>query len=202
VKQIATQYSQFVFFESLFTNSFYILLSFLQAQTFAACIFVGIAKINLTMAYSVHYKKAQVLEALRYHFMKQSEIKTLMIVVNVYAIATGVLLFLKKIRPELFLLGSILWIILLLLFWYAMPALFYKKADLFKQDWTFSFNEAHANLYSNLGAAQWTWNELTHYFESPYFFHFYFGPKTFFLIPKENIPFEAQQELRVLLKHK
>ena len=154
------------------------------------------------MAYSVHYKKAQVLQALRYHFMKQSEIKTLMIVVNVYAIATGVLLFLKKIRPELFLLGSILWIILLLLFWYAMPALFYKKADLFKQDWTFSFNEAHANLYSNLGSAEWTWNELTHYFESPYFFHFYFGPKTFFLIPKENIPFEVQQELKALLKHK
>ncbi len=154
------------------------------------------------MAYTIQYKKAQVLQALRYHFMKQSEIKTLMIVVNVYAIATGVLLFLKKIRPELFLLGSILWIILLLLFWFAMPALFYKKAALFQQDWNFSFTQAEANLYSNFGAAQWTWDELTHYFESPYFFHFYFGPKTFFLIPKENIPFEDQQVLRTLLKDK
>ena len=154
------------------------------------------------MSYLVQYQKAQVLQALRYHFIKQSEIKTLMIVVNVYAIATGVLLFLKKIRPELFLLGSILWIVLLLLFWYAMPAIFYRKAELFKQNWQFSFDQEQANFYSTIGSAQWTWNEMTHYFESPNFFHFYFGPKTFFLIPKENIPFEAQHELRGLLKHK
>ena len=109
------------------------------------------------MSYLVQYKKPQVLEALRYHFMKQSEIKTLMIVVNVYAIATGVLLFLKKIRPELFLLGSILWIVLLLLFWFAMPALFYRKAELFKQDWQFEFDAQSANLYSSLGSANWTW---------------------------------------------
>ena len=69
------------------------------------------------MSIEVSYQKAQVLEALRYHFIKQPEIKTLMIVVNVYAILTGILLFMKKIRPELFLLGSVLWIVLLLLFW-------------------------------------------------------------------------------------
>jgi hypothetical protein len=153
------------------------------------------------MSYLVHYQKVQVLQALRYHFIKQSEIKTLMIVVNVYAIATGVLLFLKKIRPELFLLGSILWIVLLLLFWYAMPAVFYRKAELFKQSWQFSFDHEKANLYSTIGSAQWNWNEMTHYFESPYFFHFYFGPKTFFLIPKEHIPFEALQEIRGLIKN-
>ena len=154
------------------------------------------------MSYLVNYQKAQVLQALRYHFIKQSEIKTLMIVVNVYAIATGVLLFLKKIRPELFLLGSILWIVLLLLFWYVMPAVFYRKTELFKQTWQFSFDSNEANLYATIGSVNWNWNELTHYFESPYFFHFYFGPKTFFLIPKDHISFEAQQEIRELLKGK
>ncbi len=154
------------------------------------------------MSYLVQYQKAQVLQALRYHFIKQSEIKTLMIVVNLYAIATGVLLFLKKIRPELFLLGSILWIVLLLLFWYVMPTLFYKKTALFKPTWEFSFDANEASLSSAIGSAQWNWTELTHYFESPYFFHFYFGPKTFFLIPKEHILLEAQHEIRGLLKHK
>jgi len=154
------------------------------------------------MSYLVEYQKPQVLQALRYHFIKQSEIKTLMIVVNVYAIATGILLFFKKIRPELFLLGSILWIILLLLFWYTIPALFYRKAELFKQSWQFSFDQEQAQLYSNLGSAQWSWAEMTHYFESPYFFHFYFGPKTFFLIPKENIPFDVQQDLKGVLSNK
>ena len=54
------------------------------------------------MSIEVSYQKAQVLEALRYHFIKQPEIKTLMIVVNVYAILTGVLLFLKKLDRNYF----------------------------------------------------------------------------------------------------
>ena len=116
------------------------------------------------MSIEVSYQKAQVLEALRYHFIKQPEIKTLMIVVNVYAILTGILLFLKKIRPELFLLGSILWIVLLLLFWYLMPNIFYKKTALFTYTWDFSFDTQKASLQSLQGEASWNWEELTHYF--------------------------------------
>ncbi|MCX6202929.1 MAG: YcxB family protein [Bacteroidetes bacterium] len=154
------------------------------------------------MSIEVNYQKAHVLEALRYHFIKQPEIKTLMIVVNVYAIFTGILLFMKKIRPELFLLGSVLWIVLLLLFWYVMPAVFYKKTALFTYHWDFSFDTQKASLQSMQGTAEWNWAEVTHYFESPHFFHIYFGPKTFFLIPTENLASELRQELRTILQHK
>ena len=154
------------------------------------------------MSYSVQYKKNEVLPALRYHFIKQSEIKVLMIVVNIYAIITAVLLFMKKIRPELFLLGSLLWIILMLFFWYFLPILFYKKTDFFKSDWDFSFNSTGASLSNRLGKAEWTWDEVTHYFESPIFFHFYYGPKSFFIVPKTEISVEAQHEIRGFLKGK
>ena len=154
------------------------------------------------MSIEVSYQKAQVLEALRYHFIKQPEIKTLMIVVNVYAILTGILLFLKKIRPELFLLGSVLWIVLLLLFWYLMPNIFYKKTALFSYSWDFSFDNQKASLHSKQGEAGWNWEEVTHYFESPHFFHIYFGPKTFFIIPTNNMSLEIQQSLRAILKNK
>ncbi len=154
------------------------------------------------MSIEVSYQKAQVLEALRYHFIKQPEIKTLMIVVNVYAILTGILLFMKKIRPELFLLGSILWVVLLLLFWYLMPNIFYKKTALFSYTWDFSFDTQKASLQSLQGEAGWNWKELTHYFESPHFFHIYFGPKTFFIIPTDNMSLELQHELRAILKNK
>jgi len=152
------------------------------------------------MKYSISYIKNEVLQALRYHFIKQSEIKSLMIIVNVYAIVTAVLLFMKKIRPEPFLLGSLLWIVLMIFFWYILPNLFYKKTTLFKEKWEFSFNQKEAKLISSLGEASWGWETVTHYFESPYFFHFYFGPKSFFIIPKSTISIEDQHQIRGILK--
>ena len=152
------------------------------------------------MKYSISYIKNEVLQALRYHFIKQSEIKSLMIIVNVYAIVTAVLLFMKKIRPEPFLLGSLLWIVLMIFFWYILPNLFYKKTTLFKEKWEFSFNQEEAKLISSLGEASWGWETVTHYFESPYFFHFYFGPKSFFIIPKSTISIEDQHQIRGILK--
>jgi hypothetical protein len=123
-----------------------------------------------------------------------------MVIVNIYAIATAILLYYKKIRPELFLLGSVLWIVLMLLFWYILPWWFYRKTQLFKYEWQFSFNQQGANMVCPQGEAAWEWAEVKHYFESPGFFHFYFGPKSFFIIPKEPISFEQQHEIRGFLK--
>ncbi len=152
------------------------------------------------MSQTLQFQKREVLQALRYHFIKQSEIKTLLIFVNVYAIATAILLYYKKIRPELFLLGSILWIVLMLLFWYILPWWFYRKTHLFKYQWQFNYHARGANMLSQQGEAAWEWSEVKHYFESPAFFHIYFGPKTFFLIPKEPFSLEEQQEIRGFLK--
>ena len=125
-----------------------------------------------------------------------------MIIVNLYAIVTAVLLFMKKIRPEPFLLGSVLWIVLMIFFWYVLPNMFYKKTTLFKQAWDFSFNQYEAVLVGPMGEASWRWETVTHYFESPEFFHFYFSPKSFFLIPKLNISMEDQHTIRGILKDK
>lgn len=154
------------------------------------------------MTFPINYKKKEVIQALRYHFIKQPEIKVLMIVVNLYAIVTAVLLFQKKIRPELFLLGSVLWITLMLFFWYLLPLIFYNKTKLFQHPWTFSYTQLGANLYSEVGEAQWNWKEVTHYFESPLFFHFYFSTKSFFIVSKETILMEDQHQIRGCLKGK
>ena len=152
------------------------------------------------MSFILQFQKSAVLQALRYHFIKQSEIKTLLVIVNVYAIATAILLYYKKIRPELFLLGSVLWIVLMLLFWYILPWWFYRKTPLFKYEWQFNYDQKGANLVCEQGEAAWEWSEVKHYFESPAFFHFYFGPKSFFIIPKEPFSFEEQHEIRGFLK--
>lgn len=154
------------------------------------------------MSFELRFKKPHVLQALRYHFIKQTEIKALMMFVNVYAILTAFLLFYKKIRPELFLLGSILWIVLMLVFWYILPVWYYKKSELFQHDWQFKINDESAHLWNEKGELSWEWKEVVKFFESPHFFHFYFGPKSFFIIPKENIPLEEQHLIRGWLKSK
>ena len=126
------------------------------------------------MAYPITYVKSEVLQALRYHFIKQREIKSLMIIINLYAIITAVLLFMKKIRPEPFLLGSILWILLMAFFWFILPNMFFRKTTLFKENWDFSYDNKRATLMGNLGEASWEWDTVSYYFESAYFFHFYF----------------------------
>lgn len=152
------------------------------------------------MSFTLHFQKTAVLQALRYHFIKQSEIKILLVIVNVYAIATAILLYYKKIRPELFLLGSVLWMVLMLLFWYILPWWFHRKTSLFKHQWQFSYTPNGASVVCEQGEAAWQWSEVQHYFESPAFFHFYFGPKSFFIIPKDPFSFEQQQEIRGFLK--
>jgi len=154
------------------------------------------------MAYPITYVKSEVLQALRYHFIKQREIKSLMIIINLYAIVTAVLLFMKKIRPEPFLLGSILWILLMAFFWFILPNMFFRKTTLFKENWDFSYDNKRATLMGNLGEASWEWDTVSHYFESAYFFHFYFSPKSFFIIPKAHLPFEDQHIIRGILKDK
>jgi len=144
----------------------------------------------------IQYQKSQVIQGLRYHFIKQPEIKGLMLFVNVYAIITAVLLFNKKIRPELFLVGSMLWIILMVFFWFLLPWLFYRKTNMFKQDWQFNYDNNGASLESDSGRAEWAWSDVTRFFESPLFFHVYFAPKSFFILPKTHFSYEDQQLIR------
>ena len=63
------------------------------------------------------YNKKQVIQALRYHFLNRPEIKILLIFVNVFAIASAVLLYFKIIQPLSFFFFSLLWFILMLVFW-------------------------------------------------------------------------------------
>jgi hypothetical protein len=83
-----------------------------------------------------------------------------------------------------------------------MPNIFYKKTALFTYNWDFSFDNQKASLHSMQGEAAWNWEEVSHYFESPHFFHIYFGPKTFFLIPNDNMTLEIKQTIRAILKNK
>jgi hypothetical protein len=122
--------------------------------------------------------------------------------VNIFAITSAILFYLKKIRPEPFLLGSTIWLLLMVSVWYFLPYTIYKKASTFKDVFKIDFSEGGVHLENPKGYVDWQWNRFSHWIETPHFFHLYFDAKSFFLVPKDNINNDETHSLRKLLSEK
>ena len=132
------------------------------------------------------YDKKQVIQALRYHFLMRPEIKILLVLINVFAITSAVLFALKKIQPISFLIFSFLWFLLMLVIWRILPASIYRKSLTFKDHFTMHFEDENVVLETAKGAKGWDWKKFSYFVESPYFFHLYIDPRSFFLVPKDS----------------
>ena len=143
------------------------------------------------------------MQALRYHFISRPEIKTMLIVVNVFALISITLYALQKITPVAFLVASGLWITLMISFWFVMPAMVYKRAETFQHNFTMHFEADAFTLAHERGSRTWRWESLKNFIESPHFFHLYFDSRSFFLVPKSGCKDRDEVfELRQLLKAK
>lgn len=138
------------------------------------------------------YNKNKVIQALRYHFISRREIKILMIFVNVFAIGSAALFFFKQITPLAFLISSLLWFALMIVFWFLLPRIIYKKERTFKDSFRASIDETGFGIQNDRGSRSWQWKEFSEWMESPHFFHLYFNSRSFFIIPKEA--FEGDEE--------
>ena len=149
------------------------------------------------------YEKGQVLQALRYHFISRPEIRIMLILVNVFALLSITLYFLKKITPMAFLVGSTLWIVLMISFWFVLPGMVYRRAVTFKHEFNMNFTEEGFTLGHEKGSKTWSWTALKNYVESPHFFHLYFDNRSFFLVPKAGCKDKDEvYALRQLIKSK
>lgn len=149
------------------------------------------------------YEKGQVLQALRYHFISRPEIRIMLILVNVFALASITLYAFKKITPFAFFVGSFLWIVLMISFWFILPGLVYRRAATFKNNFSMNFEEDGFTLGHERGSRSWHWSSLNNVVESPHFFHLYFDSRSFFLVPKNGCKDKDEVfELRKLLKEK
>ena len=145
------------------------------------------------------YNKGKVIQALRYHFITRREIKLMMILVNVFAIAAALLFFFKKIYPLAFLVSSFLWFGLMISFWYLLPLTIYKKSDTFKDKFKATFGKEEFTIENERGSRSWPWKEFSTTMESPHFFHLYFNTRSFFIVPKDAFEDEELIEARKLL---
>lgn len=147
------------------------------------------------------YDKPKVLQALRYHFLTRKEIRIMIILVNVFALISLTLYIMKKIRPEPFFLGSFMWVILMISFWFILPAVVYRRTITFKHEFSMDFNEEGFTLGHERGSKNWSWKVLQSFTESPHFFHFYFDSRSFILVPKDGCKdADEVHELRKLIR--
>lgn len=103
------------------------------------------------MQHSFSYEKNKVIQGVRYHFVQDRAVKILVILINVFAIVSAALFYSKKIRPEPFLLGSVLWLVMMVTFWYIMPHTIYKKSATFKDQFTIDFTNQEVTLSNDRG---------------------------------------------------
>ncbi len=150
--------------------------------------------------FAFNYDKQKTIQALRYHFIARKEVKFLVILINVFAVLSAILFYTKKIRPEYFLLGSLLWILIMLAVWFFLPYTVYKKTQMFQQQFIAMLTTEKLIFETEKGSAVWQWQQFNRYFESPNFFHLYFNSKSFILLPKYEIGDEQKHDIRGILK--
>ena len=148
------------------------------------------------------YNKGKVIQALRYHFISRKEIKLMMILVNVFAVVSAALFFAKKISPLAFLVSSVLWFALMILFWYLLPVTIYRKSATFKDRFKAILDNRFFTIENERGNKSWDWTEFSATMESPHFFHLYFNARSFFLIPKEAFLADDVHEARKIFSQK
>lgn len=151
------------------------------------------------------YDKKEVVQALRYHFLSRPEIKILLVLVNVFAILSAVMFYLKYIQALSFLLFSILWFILMLIIWRVLPGSIYRRSNTFKDHFIMHFRDDMVILETERSPKPqgWPWSAFSHFIESHYFFHLYFDARSFFLVPKDAFKDITElQEVRALFRQK
>jgi hypothetical protein len=145
------------------------------------------------------YDKAKTIQALRYHFISQKNIKFMIILVNLFSLLSAGLYFAKKISPKAFLLSTCMWIILMLAFWFVMPYAVFGRTQTFKDMFSATLDEDGLTLTNERGSQSWPWQRFSNFVESPHFYHLYFNAQSFFLLPKDAFNTSELTEAKNLL---
>ncbi|MFT3681800.1 MAG: YcxB family protein [Ferruginibacter sp.] len=146
------------------------------------------------------YSKPKVIQALRYHFITRKEIKIMLILVNVFSIASAALFFYEKISPLAFLISALLWFGMMIAFWFLLPYLIYKRSATFKDKFRATFADGGFAIENERGGRDWPWSSFSTFMESPHFFHLYFDPRSFFIVPKEAFTGDDVHAARKILQ--
>lgn len=145
------------------------------------------------------YDKKRVIQALRYHFITRKEIRILLIAVNLFAILSAGLFYFRQVSPLAFLIGSCLWLMLMIVFWFFLPRMIYGRTAAFRDGFTVRLEEQGMSIINDRGSNSWPWSSFSSFMESPHFFHFYLTERSFFIVPKEAFTDDRVHEARKMI---
>lgn len=148
------------------------------------------------------YEKAKVIQALRFHFISRREIKIMIILINVFAITSAILFYVKKIDPRAFLVSSALWFLLMIMFWFVLPYMVYRRERTFKDRFKAILGPDTFTIENDNNSRTWQWVQFSTWLETSHFFHLYFSSNSFFIIPKTAFEGEELYEARKILREK
>jgi len=127
----------------------------------------------------------------------------MVILINVFAITSAILFALRKIQALPFLVFSLLWFGLWISVRRLLPLSIYKRNATFQDTFTLSLEDRGILLETKKGQQLWSWEDFFAFKETLYFFHIYFSPRSFFLIPKDSFKDITEiQAARKLLKER
>lgn len=148
------------------------------------------------------YDKPKVIQALRFHFISRKEIKFMVIVINLFALLCAALFFFKVIGSTPFLVSSLMWFFIMIILWFALPLSVYRQSKTFKDEFMVEIDDSGFSIRNERGQNGWDWNAFSSWTESPHFFHLYFNPRAFFIVPKEAFAGSEEQAARAYFTEK
>jgi hypothetical protein len=131
------------------------------------------------------YNKADVLTALRYHFMQRGEIKVYRITLAILLLITLMGFFFNLVTSSALIGIFAMVAIIVWAFWYLLPLSTYNKAATFKDEIKLGYSEEGLLISTRASdhQRQLYWNNFTRLVETRKFFFLYRDKKSFLLIP-------------------
>ncbi len=130
------------------------------------------------------YRRREVIEALRFHFMNKPEIKLFRTFLILLVIAAFIGYFTDYISLNALTWIFIIFIALVFLLWFILPFSVYRRAHTFREpELTLSVSEETLTIGTNKGKSRIAWQRFSNVMETKDFFYLYRSNKSFFLIP-------------------
>ncbi|WP_341834334.1 YcxB family protein [Chitinophaga pollutisoli] len=147
------------------------------------------------------YKREEVINALRFHFLRRGEIRVFRVTLIILLLATVIGYVFRMVNFNA-MLGIVLMMVLLgWAFWYLLPVSTYNKAATFRDNIRLRYNDEGMAIHTGQGERSMSWRSFSQIVETQSFFFLYRDKRSFFLIPTsafEND--EAHLQFRELMQ--
>lgn len=129
------------------------------------------------------YKKEEVINALRFHFLRRGEIRVFRNTLIILLLATVIGYVFRLVNFNAMLGIVVMMVILGWAFWYLLPVSTYNKAATFRDSIRLRYNDEGMAIYTGQGERSMSWRNFSQIVETQSFFFLYRDKRTFFLIP-------------------